>query len=65
MQTAIKTHLEDLHTSATRMLVLNSDNKMLISYFKEHNFKYVIVILINANKSISLYLLLYYNLTIK
>jgi hypothetical protein len=35
MQTTIKTHLEDLHTSATRMLVLNSDNKMLISYFKD------------------------------
>ena len=35
METTIKTHLEDLHTSATRMLVLNSDNKMLISYFKD------------------------------
>ena len=35
MQTTIKTHLEDLQTSATRMLVLNSDNKMLISYFKD------------------------------
>jgi hypothetical protein len=35
MQTTIKTHLEELHTSATRMLVLNSDNKMLISYFKD------------------------------
>jgi len=35
MQTTIKTHLEDLHTSAARMLVLNSDNKMLISYFKD------------------------------
>ena len=35
MQTTIKTHLKDLHTSATRMLVLNSDNKMLISYFKD------------------------------
>lgn len=30
MQTTIKNHLEELHTSATRMLVLNSDNKMLI-----------------------------------
>ena len=39
MQTTIKTHLEDLHTSATRMLVLNSDNKMLISYFKDLNEK--------------------------
>ena len=39
MQTTIKTHLEELHTSATRMLVLNSDNKMLISYFKDLNEK--------------------------
>jgi len=35
METTIKTHLDELHTSATRMLVLNSDNKMLISYFKD------------------------------
>ncbi len=35
MTTTIKTHLDDLHTSAARMLVLNSDNKMLISYFKD------------------------------
>jgi primosomal protein N'' len=35
MTTTIKTHLDELHTSATRMLVLNSDNKMLISYFKD------------------------------
>lgn len=35
METTIKTHLEELHTSATRMLVLNSDNKMLISFFKD------------------------------
>ena len=35
METTIKTHLEKLQTSATRMLVLNSDNKMLISYFKD------------------------------
>jgi primosomal protein N'' len=35
MQTTIKNHINDLHTSATRMLVLNSDNKMLISYFKD------------------------------
>lgn len=39
MQTTIKNHLEDLQTSATRMLVLNSDNKMLISYFKDLNEK--------------------------
>jgi len=41
MQTTIKTHLEDLQISATRMLVLNSDNRMLISYFKDLNEKLV------------------------
>lgn len=41
METTIKTHLEELHTSATRMLVLNSDNKMLISYFKDLNEKLI------------------------
>jgi len=35
MKTTIKTHLNELQTSATRMLVLNSDNAMLISYFKD------------------------------
>jgi len=39
METTIKTHLEELQTSATRMLVFNSDNKMLISYFKDLNEK--------------------------
>ncbi len=39
MQTTIKTHLDELHTSSTRMLVLNSDNKMLISYFSDLNEK--------------------------
>ena len=32
---AIKNHLEQLQTSTARMLVLNSDNAMLISYFKD------------------------------
>ena len=32
---AIKNHLEQLQTSAARMLVLNSDNAMSISYFKD------------------------------
>ena len=32
---SIKNHLEQLQTSAARMLVLNSDNAMLISYFKD------------------------------
>ena len=41
MQTTIKTHLQELQTSATRMLVLNSDNKMLISYFKDLNEKLI------------------------
>jgi len=35
MQTTIKNHINELQTSAARMLVLNSDNKMLISYFKD------------------------------
>ena len=35
MQTTIKNHIEQLQTSATRMLVLNSDNAMLINYFKD------------------------------
>jgi len=35
METTIKNHINELHTSATKMLVLNSDNKMLISYFKD------------------------------
>jgi hypothetical protein len=35
MTTTIKTHLDELQISAARMLVLNSDNKMLISYFKD------------------------------
>jgi hypothetical protein len=39
METTIKNHLNDLHISAARMLVLNSDNKMLISFFKDLNEK--------------------------
>ena len=35
MQITIKNHIEQLQTSAARMLVLNSDNAMLISYFKD------------------------------
>lgn len=35
MQTTINNILEELHISATKMLVLNSDNAMLISYFKD------------------------------
>ena len=36
---AIKKHIEQLQTSATRMLLLESDNSMLISYFKDLNEK--------------------------
>ena len=32
---AIKNHLEQLQTSTSRMLLLESDNAMLISYFKD------------------------------
>jgi len=31
----MKNHIDELHLSATRMLVYNSDNSMLISYFKD------------------------------
>ena len=39
MITTIKNHIEQLQTSATRMLLLESDNAMLISYFKDLNEK--------------------------
>ena len=39
MQTIIKNHIEQLQTSASRMLVLESDNAMLITYFKDLNEK--------------------------
>lgn len=35
----MKNHIEELQTSAARMLVLNSDNCVLISYFKDLNKK--------------------------
>lgn len=35
MKTTIKTHVKELQLSAERMLLYNSDNKMLISYFKD------------------------------
>jgi hypothetical protein len=35
MKDTIKYHIEELQTSAARMLVINSDNSMLISYFKD------------------------------
>jgi hypothetical protein len=35
----IKNHIEQLQTSASRMLLLESDNAMLISYFKDLNEK--------------------------
>ena len=41
MKTTIKTHLYDLQVSAAKMLLYHSDNKMLISYFKDLNEKLV------------------------
>ena len=35
MKDTMKHHILELQTSAARMLVLNSDNSMLISYFKD------------------------------
>ena len=35
MKDTMKHHIQELQTSAARMLVLNSDNSMLISYFKD------------------------------
>ena len=35
METVIKSHIQVLLKSATRMLLLESDNAMLISYFKD------------------------------
>ena len=34
METTIKNHIEVLQLSAERMLLLHSDNKVLITYFK-------------------------------
>jgi len=35
LKTTIKTHVKELQLSAERMLLYHSDNKMLISYFKD------------------------------
>ncbi len=35
METIIKSHIQELLKSATRMLLYESDNAMLISYFKD------------------------------
>jgi hypothetical protein len=35
MKTTIKTHVKELQLSCERMLLYHSDNKMLISYFKD------------------------------
>lgn len=35
METVIKSHIQELLKSATRMLLLESDNAMLITYFKD------------------------------
>jgi hypothetical protein len=39
MKDTMKHHIEQLQTSAARMLVINSDNCVLISYFKDLNKK--------------------------
>jgi hypothetical protein len=39
MKDTMKHHIEELQISASRMLVLNSDNCVLISYFKDLNKK--------------------------
>jgi hypothetical protein len=39
MKDTMKHHIEQLQTSAARMLLLNSDNCVLISYFKDLNKK--------------------------
>ena len=41
METVIKSHIQVLLKSATRMLLLESDNAMLISYFKDLNEKLI------------------------
>ena len=41
MKTTIKTHLDELQLSAAKMLLYHSDNKMLISYFKDLNEKLI------------------------
>jgi len=35
MKTTIKNHLDELQVSTERMLLYHSDNKMLISFFKD------------------------------
>jgi hypothetical protein len=39
MKDTMKNHILELQTSAARMLLLNSDNCVLISYFKDLNKK--------------------------
>jgi hypothetical protein len=39
----IKNHLQELRNSTARMLVYNSDNKELLSYFKDVTFKLDII----------------------
>lgn len=41
MQTVIKNHLNDLQVSAAKMLLYHSDNRMLITYFKDLSEKLV------------------------
>jgi len=47
MKDTMKHHILELQTSAARMLVLNSDNSMLISYFKDLQEKLVYLYKLN------------------
>jgi hypothetical protein len=48
METGIKSHIQELLKSATRMLLLESDNAMLITYFKDLQQKLIyLAILVN------------------
>jgi len=51
MKTTIKNHLEELQLSASKMLLYHSDNKMLISYFKDLNEKLVYLQKLNDMES--------------
>jgi hypothetical protein len=35
MKTVIKNHLNDIHLSTAKMLLLHSDNRVLITFFKD------------------------------
>jgi hypothetical protein len=47
MKDTMKHHILELQTSAARMLLLNSDNSMLISYFKDFKEKLEYLYILN------------------